>query len=52
MKDWEEHMTDFVPDDLISFELPPGEIEVQNNIIQVLEEKVSTQTMVRGAYFI
>jgi hypothetical protein len=45
MKEWEEHMMDFVPDDMISFELLPGQVEV-------LEEYVPMETKIRGAYFI
>ncbi len=28
MKEWEEHMSDFAPDDFITFEISPGMIEV------------------------
>jgi hypothetical protein len=28
MNEWEEHMLDFVPDDMVTFEVKPGEIEV------------------------
>jgi hypothetical protein len=29
MKEWEEHMLDFAPDDFITFEVSPGNTEVR-----------------------
>lgn len=45
MKDWEVQMADFIPDDMISFEVKKGEVEI-------LEQYIKHPTNVRGAYFI
>lgn len=45
MEDWENLMTDFLPDDMISFDLKKGHEEV-------VEEHIPYPTNVRGAYFI
>lgn len=45
MKDWEGQMADFIPDDMISFELKKGETEI-------LEQYIKHPTNIRGAYFI
>lgn len=45
MQDWELMMQDFIPDDMLAFELKRGEIEI-------LEEGIHHPTTVRGAYFV
>lgn len=45
MQDWENLMSDFLPDDMVSFDLKKGQVEI-------LEEHIPNPTNVRGAYFI
>jgi hypothetical protein len=45
MQDWELMMQDFIPDDMLAFELKKGEIEI-------LEEGIHHPTTIRGAYFV
>ncbi|CAD8158545.1 unnamed protein product [Paramecium octaurelia] len=45
MQEWELMMQDFIPDDMIAFELKQGTIEL-------LEEGIHHPTTIRGAYFI
>mmetsp|Transcript_47284 Transcript_47284/g.54477 ORF Transcript_47284/g.54477 Transcript_47284/m.54477 type:complete len:258 (+) Transcript_47284:39-812(+) len=46
MQEWEDHMSDFVPSDLITFEIAPRSEE------EFVEEITSVPTKVRGAYFV
>ena len=46
MKEWETHMTDFVPADLITFEISGGSEE------EFFEEIMMVPSFVRGAYFV
>ncbi|CAK77274.1 unnamed protein product (macronuclear) [Paramecium tetraurelia] len=45
MQEWELMMQDFIPDDMIAFELKQGNMEI-------LEEGIHHPTTIRGAYFI
>jgi len=46
MQEWETHMSDFVPADMITFEVPPRFTEIVYEDIKVLPSKI------RGAYFV
>ncbi|CAD8057683.1 unnamed protein product [Paramecium sonneborni] len=45
MDDWEGQMADFIPDDMLSFELKKGEVEI-------LEQYIKHPTNIRGAFFL
>ena len=45
MKEWEETMSDFTPDAMLTFELEKGGIDV-------FVENIQIQTTLRGAYFV
>lgn len=45
MVEWEETMMDFIPDDLITFDLSAKEEEI-------FYEKIMERTKIRGAYFV
>jgi hypothetical protein len=44
MKEWEEQMTDFSPDDFITF-------EILTKSVEILEEYISRPTKIRGAFY-
>ena len=43
MEEWERNMADFIPDDLITFQLPAGEEEV-------VFEEITLSTTIRGVF--
>jgi hypothetical protein len=46
MQEWEQHMSDFVPADMITFEVPPRFTEILYEDIKTVPSKI------RGAYFV